>query len=60
MIPAGGLNHDHHRGEVIGLAAGCERQHPPVFLKAGKPESTEGVVLTPAASDENDFADPSY
>jgi hypothetical protein len=52
------LDHDHHRGPVAGLVAGCERQHPPVFFKAAQPESTEGVILTPAARDQNDFTDP--
>lgn len=36
-------------GQVIALAAGCERQHTPVFLNAEGPGSTEGVALTPAA-----------
>jgi hypothetical protein len=38
--------------QVIALAAGCERQHTPVFLKAERPESTEGVALTPATGGE--------
>jgi hypothetical protein len=47
-------------GQIIVPAAGCERQHTPVFLKAERPESTEGVALTPATGGGNDFTGSSY